>query len=58
MNSKQLVVRPKIGLTVLMPDGAILPPEGATVPRDTYWLRRLREGSITAETVVPSTKEG
>lgn len=58
MQKKQLVVRPKIGLTVLMPDGAILPPEGATVPRDTYWLRRLREGCITAETVVFPTKEG
>lgn len=58
MLKKPLVVRPKIGLTVPMPDGTILPPEGATVPRDTYWLRRLRDGSVTQIPTLKDPKEG
>lgn len=25
----------------------LVPPEGRTVPRDEYWLRRLRDGDVT-----------
>ncbi len=24
-----------------------LPPEGAEVPKDTYWLRRLQDGDVS-----------
>lgn len=27
--------------------GGVLPPEGREVPRDAYWLRRLRVGDVS-----------
>jgi hypothetical protein len=43
-----LYVIPAAGLAVLDPrDGQALPPAGKTVPRTSYWLRRLRSGDVT-----------
>lgn len=29
--------------------GDTLPPEGRSVPRDIYWIRRLNDGDVTEE---------
>jgi len=43
----QFVVVPIDGARVVDPEtGLILPPEGAAVPRDTFWLRRIMDGSV------------
>lgn len=40
-------IRPKAGMTVRDPHTKQpLPPEGAEVAEDTYWLRRLRSGDV------------
>ena len=41
-------VKPKPGLIVRQPTPphAPLPTDGANVPESSYWLRRLKEGSI------------
>lgn len=42
-----MFVQPKQGLQVRDPVSyQPLPPEGAEVPRDSYWLRRLRSGDV------------
>lgn len=39
------------GLKVLVPGTKqALPPEGAEVPRTTYWMRRLRSGDVVEVT--------
>lgn len=38
-------------------DGRPLPPEGAFVPRNTWWLRRLRHGDVT-EAHPPKAEKG
>jgi hypothetical protein len=41
-------VRPKEGLRVIDPENRRpIPAEGADVPRNTYWTRRLRDGDVT-----------
>ena len=48
MTPTTIHVRPGPGLVVRDPvTGTPLPPEGAAVPRTSYWLRRLRDGDAT-----------
>lgn len=43
------------GLIVLVPvTKQALPPEGAEVPRTTYWMRRLRSGDVVEFTPKPA----
>lgn len=39
-------VKPREGLQVRGPDGAVLPPEGAEVERSSWWIRRERDGDV------------
>ncbi len=46
-----MFVKPNRGRLVPMPNyhglpETALPPNGATVPEDSYWFRRLREGEV------------
>lgn len=55
---KTMFVVPAKGLRVLDPrTGQPIKADGQAVPRNTYWLRRLRAGEVTkqAETPVPVT---
>lgn len=46
-------ITPKPGLQVRDPiTGTPLPPEGEDKPLTSYWVRRLREGSVTLDAVV------
>jgi hypothetical protein len=50
-----LFLIPKEGVRVVEPiSHTPLPAEGALVEESTYWLRRLRDGDVTAE--VPAAK--
>lgn len=43
-------VYPAAGRVVPDPEaGGTLAAEGRDVPRDTYWLRRLRDGDVTTD---------
>ena len=45
--SKQVFVKPKDGALVRFPKTmAVLPKEGSYVQFNSYWRRRLRDGSI------------
>lgn len=53
----ELNVKPAVGLRVRMPgppSAGHLPPEGAVVPDDTYWHRRIAESDVTL--VQPAVK--
>jgi len=44
----RITVYPVEGRVVPDPElGGTLPPDGREVPRDAYWLRRLRAGDVT-----------
>lgn len=46
----RMTVYPAAGRVVPDPEaGGTLAAEGRDVPRDTYWLRRLRDGDVTAD---------
>lgn len=46
----RMTVYPAEGRVVPDPEaGGRLAAEGRDVPRDTYWLRRLRDGDVTTE---------
>ena len=46
-----MFVKPPAGRMVRRPDPrALLPAEGAEVPRDGFWLRRLRDRDVTEVT--------
>ena len=46
-----LEVEPRHGLLVRDPMlGDVLPPEGRTVERSLYWIRRLRDGDVSEVT--------
>ncbi len=52
-----LLVKPAAGLRVRLPGprtAGHLPAEGAEVPDDTYWHRRIAEGDVTL--VQPAVK--
>ena len=53
-DANTLHVRPAPGLDVLDPiTFAKLPPEGAVVPADSYWFRRLHAGDVSLVQTVP-----
>ncbi|MDP1673373.1 MAG: DUF2635 domain-containing protein [Burkholderiales bacterium] len=60
-NPQKLFVKPAAGRRVLDPaTRKALPAEGAEVERNTYWLRRLREGDVAegrAAASKPKSKE-
>lgn len=43
---KQMTLKPRKGVLVRKPDGLHLAEKGEVVPRNAYWLRRLREGDV------------
>jgi len=46
----RMTVYPAAGRVVPDPEaGGDLPAEGREVPRDAYWLRRLRDRDVTTE---------
>lgn len=46
----RMTVYPAAGRVVPDPEaGGDLPPEGRDVPRDAYWLRRLRDLDVTLD---------
>ena len=42
-----IFVKPREGLIVRGPDGAVLPPGGAEVERSSWWKRREHDGDVT-----------
>ena len=54
-----IFVKPLVGLIVRDPKTKTpLPPKGASVPRDKYWLRRLKDKSVylATEEIVPKSE--
>lgn len=47
--SETIHVIPEKGLKVRMPDkpNEFLPAKGKSVPKNSYWLRRIQDGSVT-----------
>ena len=46
----RMTVYPAAGRVVPDPEaGGTLAADGRAVPRDAYWLRRLRDGDVTTE---------
>jgi hypothetical protein len=45
----KIFVTPKPGLRVRREDGHILAAGGETVERDSFWLRRIKDGDVTAK---------
>jgi len=43
----QVIATPINGARVRKPDGQILKPEGETVERDSFWLRRKKDGDVS-----------
>ncbi|MEK7787164.1 MAG: DUF2635 domain-containing protein [Chloroflexota bacterium] len=39
-------IKPAPGFNVRMPNGNVLPAEGAEVELNSYWLRRLEDGDV------------
>lgn len=55
--SETLNLKPREGVQVRDPRNAEpLPKEGARVPRNAYWLRRLRDGDVTEVRRAPKSK--
>lgn len=46
----KIFIRPAEGLTVPLPGGAVLPPEGAEVEVDQFIRRRLADGEVIEAT--------
>ncbi|EFE7939898.1 DUF2635 domain-containing protein [Escherichia coli] len=53
-----MFVKPKDGLSVRCPvKGSPLPPDGAEVPANIFWRRRLSDGDVvpaTLQTIAPA----
>lgn len=52
----QKFIKPAPGLHVRMPNGNVLPEEGAQVELNSYWLRRLADGDVI-EVEKPKSKK-
>lgn len=53
-----MYIKPALGRVVRYPDvDRILPQEGAQVPEDVYWTRRLRDGDVVKATPPKPQKE-
>lgn len=58
MPKRTMTLAPKPGLIVRDPeDGRPIPEDGKTVQRSSYWLRRLRDGSVTQVTKPRTSKK-
>lgn len=55
--SKTIHLVPVKGFKVRHPQGGYLAEEGASVVLDSYWRRRISEGSVT-EGKAPGTNKG
>ena len=54
IKDRELFVKPATGVSVVNPDtGLPIPPEGAFVPNNKYWRRRLSDSDVT-ETAPPA----
>jgi hypothetical protein len=51
-------VRPAQGRRVRDPEGGVLPPEGARVPENTFWLRRIQDGDVVLVSAELSRRKG
>jgi len=49
----QVIATPINDARVRKPDGQILKAEGETVERDSFWLRRERDGDVRLAAAVP-----
>jgi len=47
----KILATPAKGMRVRKPDGAVLNPDGEQVERDSFWLRRERDGDVTLSAV-------
>lgn len=54
MTTETLRLAPAPGLTVPKPDGRPLAADGETVPRTSFWLRRLADGDVVPVTDIPA----
>jgi len=56
MNNKKIFVRPKNGILLHMPGtDSYLPKEGHMVDKNSFWIRRLRDGDVM-EGIFPQVK--
>jgi hypothetical protein len=49
-------IKPAPGLKVRKPDGGELKAEGEKVEINSYWLRRLADGDVSARDTVPGAR--
>jgi len=55
--SQTFTIKPAKGVQVRDPaTGEHLDPSGATVPRNRYWLRRLKDGDVVEARAPKATK--
>lgn len=52
----KIYIKPAPGLKVRTPQGDFLPEEGATVERNSFWVRRIKDHDVV-ETEPPKTKK-
>jgi hypothetical protein len=52
---KTMTIKPAHGLRVRTPDGGLLPESGATVERNSYWIRRLDDADVIEVVTGPAT---
>jgi len=60
MRVQRILVQPATeGLKVPIPGrpGQYLPDDGALVPFDSYWLRRLKDGDVVTTATMPASGE-
>lgn len=58
MNQPKIHIRPaEEGVQVRMPDGTVLPEEGAFVDRTTYWVRMLNRGEVILTKDTPKSAQ-
>lgn len=53
----QVIATPINGARVRKPDGQILKPEGETVERESFWLRRQIDGDVRLDAIPPATDD-
>lgn len=48
---KHVIATPNAGLRVRHPNGKLLDPAGEKVERDSFWIRREKDGDVTLSEV-------